>query len=49
MTEEINRNLVAIKQIVDSLNQSARETRHTCSELTNSGRQLNQLVERFQI
>ncbi|SIQ96025.1 methyl-accepting chemotaxis sensory transducer with Cache sensor [Aeromonas sp. RU39B] len=49
VTEEINRNLVAIQQIVHTLNSGAEETRKTCDELASSGSQLNLLVERFQI
>ncbi|MGH1411233.1 MAG: methyl-accepting chemotaxis protein [Aeromonas sp.] len=49
VTEEINRNLVAIQQIVAELSQGADATRHTCEELADSGRTLHRLVERFQI
>ena len=49
VTEEINRNLVAIQHIVGELSQGADATRHTCEELADSGRTLHRLVERFQI
>ncbi|WP_421196975.1 methyl-accepting chemotaxis protein [Aeromonas enteropelogenes] len=49
VTEEINRNLVAIQQIVAELSEGADATRHTCEELADSGRTLHRLVERFQI
>ena len=47
VSEEINRNLVAIQQIVEQLSAAAEESEHSTEELVSTGHLLKDLVSRF--
>ncbi|MCD8546929.1 MAG: methyl-accepting chemotaxis protein [Aeromonadaceae bacterium] len=47
VSEEINRNLVAISQIVDQLSSAAESTQQTTHALSLAGRRLRELIGRF--
>ena len=47
VSEEINRNLVAIQQIVEQLSAAAEESEHSIEELVSTGHLLKDLVSRF--
>ena len=47
VSEEINRNLVAIQQIVEQLNRAADESDETTQHVVATGQQLKELVSRF--
>jgi methyl-accepting chemotaxis protein len=47
VSEEINRNLVAIQHIVEQLSIAADESEKTMQDLANTGNQLKELISRF--
>ena len=47
VSEEINRNLVAIQHIVEQLSQAAEESELTTRDLADTGHHLKELVMRF--
>ncbi|MCU8168304.1 methyl-accepting chemotaxis protein [Vibrio vulnificus] len=49
VTDEVNKNLVSIREIVQRLLEANKESNHVAVELSESGNKLNQLIGQFKI